>query len=578
MEGWPGGAAKSRPGEYVQQAANVEKELLSEAAVSADQAHHMEPGIQNPSSAKSIQKLLLPKPKIALVNVPVMQFARVPVLLSSADSSAVRSVLLTVDGQGSVMSAVHLLPQSAGAVVPTLGTRTLGSRDDTPNSRQGLDPVSVGVQVDLGGVISGHWLPNEPAHRGKSTSTDIQTDITYFSGGQQPATTCFPGESSVSSCSQTDISVSAQVLLPVSVETQTFPSHSRVTSSIGAQTDAFRQTYFSPYNVTRETQTNTTLRVSEDAGQMDQAAMCTHLFGSESPNVSSQTSSKEKFFRTGDNMEEPLNSNGSCLYDDKSMCFGVQTDLLHHNPVADNQTQTMALFSDFEKMLSDSMVGSPLDGHSTLSDATASCEAELASEEPAAGIDLDFEEFLNAAHIQTQTEESELRGTLGSEAHLESLDIETQTDFLLFDHPTQSDSNGNCRPHSNDLGLEMFDTQTQTDLNFLLDTTGSQVSLGNFLKHSSFSIGTGTQTDVRQALPTSSYGQVKLSSAETQTVTSSFNSLGSLFLTSNETQTAIDDFLTADLAWNIESHFSSVETQTSEDLFSLFQHSEKPNS
>jgi hypothetical protein len=43
---------------------------------------------------------------------------------------------------------------------------------------------------------------------------------------------------------------------------------------------------------------------------------------------------------------------------------------------------------------------------------------------------------------------------------------------------------------------------------------------------------------------------------------SGFEALGSLFFTSNETQTAMDDFLLADLAWNtMESQFSSVETQ-----------------
>ncbi|KAJ8398532.1 hypothetical protein AAFF_G00420600 [Aldrovandia affinis] len=501
-----------------------------------------------------------------------------------SNSSAMRSVLLTMDSQGSVMSAVHFLPQFTGAVITTLGTRTLGSRDTMPVSGLGQDPVSVAVQVNLEGALSGHNLVNDMGHRGKSTSTDIQTDITYPSKGHQPAALCCLGESSVSSCSQTDISVSAQVLLPVSVETQTLSSRSKITSSISAQTDAFGQMYFPSYNVTRETQTNGSLCISEDGEQMGQAVMCTDLFSSEALSVSTQTASRDRLFRTDDAEEEPLNDSSSGLYDDKTtgvMCFSAQTDLLHQNPVADNQTQTMTLFSDFEKMLSDSMASSALDNHSTLSDATTSCEVELASDqEQAAGIDFDFEEFLNATHIHTQTEECEL-GTLSSETHLESLDIETQTDFLFFDHPVHVD--GHSRAHSNDLGLEMFDTQTQTDLNFLLDMS-SHIPLGNFLKQSSFSVSTDssdteTQTDVHPALqPTADGSQVKLSSAETQTVTSSFESLGSLFLTSNETQTAMDDFLTADLAWNMESHFSSVETQTSKELFSLFQHCEKPNS
>ena len=40
-----------------------------------------------------------------------------------------------------------------------------------------------------------------------------------------------------------------------------------------------------------------------------------------------------------------------------------------------------------------------------------------------------------------------------------------------------------------------------------------------------------------------------------------------MFFTSNETQTAMGDFLLADLAWNtMESQFSSVETQTCSEL------------
>ncbi|KAJ8272297.1 hypothetical protein COCON_G00111560 [Conger conger] len=328
-----------------------------------------------------------------------------------------------------------------------------------------------------------------------------------------------------------------------------------------------------------ETQTNYRLAISEDGGQIDQAVICEDIFNSEALGVSTQSVSKEGLFRPDNAVEEPLNGSDSCPYDSKStgmMCFSAQTDLLHPNPMADNQTQTMTLFSDFEKMLSDSMDSSALESHSTLSDATASCEVELASDqEQTPGIDFDFEEFLNAVHIQTQTEESELL-TLSSETHLESLDIETQTDFLFFSHLPDCDENG--KAHSNDLGLEMFDTQTQTDLNFLLDTT-SHIPLGNFLKQSSFSVSTEstdmeTQTDMFQ--PDGS--QVTLSSTETQTVTSSFESLGSLFLTSNETQTVMDDFLTADLAWNMDSHLSSVETQTSDEFFSLFQHPEKPNS
>ncbi|XP_035272870.1 ATM interactor-like [Anguilla anguilla] len=575
MEGLLNGATKARPSEHVYQVVNRGKKLLSHMLISADAASHSEFGSQNSSSTKNIPKLLLPKPKMALVNVPVMQFARVPVLLSSADSNAMRSVLLTVDRQGSVMSAIHLLPQSMEAVIPALGTRTLSSRDTMPVSSLGLDGVSVGVQVNLESASYDHNLASDMGHRGKSTSTDIQTDITYLSKVHQPAPLCFLGEALVSSCSQTDISVAAQVQLPVSVETQTLPPLSKITSSSCAQTDTLGQTYSSSYHVTRETQTNYSLAISEDGRQIDQTVMCTEIFNSEALSVSTQPVSEEGIFRTDNTVEEPLNGSDSCPYDAKSsgmMSFSAQTDLLHQNPMADNQTQTMTLFSDIEKMLSDSMDSSALENHSALSDTTASCEVELASDqEQTPGIDFDFEEFLNTVHIQTQTEESELL-TLNTETHLESLDIETQTDFLFFNHLPDSDENG--RAHSNDLGLEMFDTQTQTDLNFLLDTT-SHIPLGNFLKQSSFSVSTEstdieTQTDINAMFqPAADGSQVKLSSTETQTMTSSFESLGSLFLTSNETQTVMDDFLTADLAWNMESHFSSVETQTSDEFLSL---------
>ena len=80
---------------------------------------------------------------------------------------------------------------------------------------------------------------------------------------------------------------------------------------------------------------------------------------------------------------------------------------------------------------------------------------------------------------------------------------------------------------------------------------------------------TETQTDrisTAKNLPALE-SKVQLNSAETQTMNSGFETLGSLFFTSNETQTAMDDFLLADLAWNtMESQFSSVETQTCAEL------------
>lgn len=234
------------------------------------------------------------------------------------------------------------------------------------------------------------------------------------------------------------------------------------------------------------------------------------------------------------------------------------------------QTQTIDLLSDLENILSSNLPAQTLDNRGLLSDANTGPDTQLPSgpaQNPA--IDFDIEEFFSASNIQTQTEESEL-STMTTEPVLESLDIETQTDFLLADTSAQSYT---CRGNSNFLGLEMFDTQTQTDLNFFLDSS-PHLPLGSILKHSSFSMSTDssdteTQTEGISAAKNipALESKVQLNSAETQTMNSGFETLGSLFFTSNETQTAMDDFLLADLAWNtMESQFSSVETQTCAEL------------
>ncbi|MGH0122335.1 UNVERIFIED_CONTAM: hypothetical protein FKN15_055095 [Acipenser sinensis] len=610
MEGSLGGAPKQKPNEQMFQIVSVEQEL-SEVYVAPSGPCQSNVGNQNPTPTKTIQKLLLPKPRVALVKVPVMQFAHVPIIVSSADHS-IKPVVVAVDNQGSVISTVHLLPQS----MRTLDTKDLTFRDTKPMSRLALEPVSTRVQVNLEAMASTHNILAEMGHRNKSISTNIQTDISYLSKGSTPAISCPINDSSVSSSAQTDISVSAQVLLPINVQTQTFPSPYKMTSSIGAQTDAFGQTYYPSYAVTRETQTSTNLSTTEcREQQMDQAIMCADIFENDSSySVSTQTSLKSNCLTENadqhltsssnpslfdeksvdaetstnlsttecreqqmdqaimcadifendssysvstqtslksncltENVDQHLTSSSNpSLFDEKSvdaMCFSAQTSLLPQHPVADNQTQTMNLFSDLENILSDSMTGHSLDNHGPLSDASTRCEVGLTSvQEQNTGIDFDFEEFLNAAHTQTQTEESEL-GTLNSEPVLESLDIETQTDFLFYDDHAPNYSN---RVQSNYLGL---DTQTQTDLNFLLDTS-SHIPLGNFLKQSSFSMSmessdTETQTEVHPALQCnpSHESQMKSNSTETQTITSCLESLGNLFLTSNETQTVMDDVL-----------------------------------
>ncbi|KAF7699383.1 ATM interactor [Silurus meridionalis] len=545
---------------------------VTEGAVPAEGALHTSDLPQHkPVHSKNLQKTLLPMPQMALVNVPVMQLAQSPVLLLPAESGTLRSVVFAIDTQGS-LSTFHLMPQSFGAVVSQLNTKCF--KETTSVSRSNLESNSTGIQVSLQSMLSTDEPIKDLGSRSKSNSTNIQTDISFLSkgsvggiGGISPG-----NEASVSSGSQTDISVSHQIQLPVSVQTQTFPMRSKVTSSIGAQTEMLGQIPFFTGNTSKETQTSCSPAASVNKAQMDQAIMCANLFDSDMLSVSTQTTVHGgPFVNDLDSM-----SNESGFFEDKttsSLCFGAQTDILHQSTVADNQTQTINLLSDLENILSDSMATG-----------AQSCGTGLVPvQEQHTGIDFDLEDFLNATHIQTQTDESALGG-LSSETPLELLDIETQTDFrLLDDIGGGHHADVGTRVQTSDLELEMFDTQTQTDLKFLLDPS-SHMSFGNILRHSSFNMSTEssdneTQTDNRASPPPlplscSNDGQIRLSSTETQTVSSS-SSLGHLFLTSNETQTVMDDFLSADLAWNMESHFSSVETQTGEDLLSLFQHSDK---
>lgn len=558
---------------------------LDTAHPSDSTVYILDPAKQHSSSHKSLQKLLLPKPKMALVSVPVMQLAHLPVLLPSAESGTLRSVVLAVDSHGSV-STLQLLPQTSGAVVPQLDGKSLTFENSMATSHSVQCSVSTGVQVSQDSVSSDESTSGVTGPQGRSTSTNIQTDKSYLSKmspggvvGEEIGLYSVGAESSISSCSQTDISVSAQVLLPVSVETQTIFSQAKSTSSVGAQTDGqclsqdmCPSSPMLPYN-TRQTQTYFALPQLEDRAQ-DQAIMCSDLFDNEPLSVSTQTAPgiNDHFSSAGRNVYEDSKSCG--------MCFGVQTSELGANNMADNQTQTMTLLNDLENILSSSM-----SGHQVLTEASAGCGSGPDSvQEQNNGIEFDFEEFLNAVNIQTQTEESEL-GVLGGDTPLESLDIQTQTDFFLMDDLDQSE--GQSRTQASD--LELFDTQTQTDLNFLLNA-GSGVPL-SILRHSSFSISTeSSDTETQTDLPAFATGPSShtnvgqgeparmLNSTETQTVTSPSEGLGQLFLTSNETQTVMDDFLSADLAWNMESHFSSVETQTCEELCALFQQSDKPNS
>ncbi|OXB62700.1 hypothetical protein ASZ78_003060 [Callipepla squamata] len=544
---------------------------------------------------KCTPKMLLPKPKVALVKLPVMQLAHLPVYVSATDSS-VKPVVVAVDNQGSVVSTVHLLPQSVGILIPALEAETLVFKDTMPVSKVtnsgDNEAVSTGVQVDLDKVASdspGQELGNV-CHKNKISSINVQTDLSYMSQNFVPAAAWTP-DSSVSSCSQTDLSFSSQVSLPISVQTQTFLPASKLTSSIAAQTDDFSQACFPTCGISRETQTSRPQDSIDGRVQMDQAVMCSDIFENvhSSYSVSTQIELPESNLMTA-NIDQSLLQRTNCkslnqdtVKSESLIGFSTQANILPPQNTMDNQTQTMDLLSDLENIFSGNMSGQALDNRGLLSETSSNADTHLPSgPSQSTGIDFDIEEFFSASNIQTQTEESEL-GTLHTEPVLESLDIETQTDFLFSDSATQSYS---CRGNSNFLGLEMFDTQTQTDLNFFLDSN-THLPLGSILKQSSFSMSTDssdteTQTEIYPAIKNvpnqSMESKVQLNSAETQTMDSCFENLGNLFLTSNETQTAMDDFLLADLAWNtMESQFSSVETQTCEELCSLFQSSDKPS-
>uniref|UniRef100_A0A8C6F233 ATM interactor n=1 Tax=Monodon monoceros TaxID=40151 RepID=A0A8C6F233_MONMO len=535
-----------------------------------------------PTPPRYPQKLLLPKPKVALVKLPVMQLSPVPVFVPTADSSA-QPVVLGVDHQGCTHGAVHLLPLSVGTLILGLDSEACSLKESLPLSKivnpVAVEPVSTGVQVNLGKSPSNPLQElGNTCQKNSISSINVQTELSYTTPHFIPSVEWASPDSSVSSCSQTDLTFGSQVSLPISVHTQTFLPSSKVTSSIAAQTDVFIDASFQSGGISRETQTSGMQSPTDDRVQMDQAVMCGDIFESVHSSYGVSTDSIISSSLVAETVTHgllPQNHPKTLNQDiEKSapiINFSAQNNsILSSQNMTDNQTQTIDLLSDIENILSSNLPGQTLDNRSLLSDTNTGPDTQLPSgptQNPA--IDFDIEEFFSASNIQTQTEESEL-STMTTEPVLESLDIETQTDFLLADARAQSYS---CRGNSNFLALEMFDTQTQTDLNFFLDSS-PHLPLGSILKHSSFSMSTDssdteTQTEgisTAKNLPALE-SKVQLNSAETQTMNSGFETLGSLFFTSNETQTAMDDFLLADLAWNtMESQFSSVETQTCAEL------------
>ena len=112
------------------------------------------------------------------------------------------------------------------------------------------------------------------------SSINVQTDLSYTTPQFMPTAQWASPDSSVSSCSQTDLTFGFQVSLPISVQTQTFLPSSKVTSSITAQTDAFIDASFQPGGISRETETSGMQRPADGQVQMDQAVMCGDIFES----------------------------------------------------------------------------------------------------------------------------------------------------------------------------------------------------------------------------------------------------------------------------------------------------------
>uniref|UniRef100_A0A2K6UM10 ATM interactor n=1 Tax=Saimiri boliviensis boliviensis TaxID=39432 RepID=A0A2K6UM10_SAIBB len=472
--------------------------------------------------------------EVALVKLPVMQFSLMPVFVPTADSSA--QPLVVGVHQGSATGAVHLLHLSVGSLILGLDSEACSLKESLPLFKTAtpvaVKPVSTGVQVNLG--KSPPALLQElgnTCQKNSISSISVQTDLT---------------DSSVSSCSQTDLSFDSQVSLPISVHTQTFLPSSKVTSSIAAQTDAFIDTCFQSVGVSRKTETSGIQSPAEDHVQMDQAAMCRDIF----QNVHSSYNVVTGNIISNSLVAETITHSLLPQNDPKTLNQDIEKSapIINFSNMTDNQTQTMDLLSDLENILSSNLPAQRLDHDSLLSDTNPGPDTQLPSgpaQNP--GIDFDIEEFFSASNIQTQTEESELST------------MSTKPDFLLADTSAQSYG---C--------LEMFDAQTQTDLNFFSDSS-PHLPLGSILKHSSFFMSTDSSDTKAQTEGISTAknipaleSKVQLNITETQTMSSAFETLGNLFFTSNEIQTAMADFLLADLAWNtMESQFSFIETQTS---------------
>ncbi|KAJ1075002.1 hypothetical protein K5549_006364 [Capra hircus] len=173
-----------------------------------------------PAAPRYPQKLLLLKPKAALVKLPIMQFSPVPIFVPTADSSA-QPVVLGVDHQGSAPRAVHLLPLPIGTLILGLDLEACSLKESLPLSKvvnpAAIELISTGIQVNLGkSPLSPLQKLGNTCQKNSISSINVQTDLSCTTPQFMPSAQWASPDSSVDSCS-TDLTFGSQVSLPISV-------------------------------------------------------------------------------------------------------------------------------------------------------------------------------------------------------------------------------------------------------------------------------------------------------------------------------------------------------------------------
>ncbi|CAI9574459.1 unnamed protein product [Staurois parvus] len=322
-----------------------------------------------PLQPSQAQKLLLPKPKLAVVKLPVMQLAHLPVLVPASDCP-MKPVVVAVNSRGPVISTLQFVPHN-GTVLPSLGAET--SSSNLPQAGC-LGAANSYVQVNMGRLSpnDSHSNSNGMLPKGKITS-DVQTDLSYFTPSILPSTSWAANESSISSSSQTDLSFTAQMTLPISVETQTLQDYSSFAPKSHPEVSEVSPCL--SCGISRETQTSSASLLRENPMLVDQAVSCDNIFNNTNSfyTVSTQTSQPDSTYIPGTLGQNLLSADAMKDIRVEEMKapsfinFNTQNGTFPPQNMTDNQTQTMELLSDLEKILSDNISSQPLDNRNLLS-------------------------------------------------------------------------------------------------------------------------------------------------------------------------------------------------------------------